>query len=857
MTTNSLQPEGGHDGAFSSLSASIEALNLVNQNTSVESAKSVFGSAGVLLATIRDLMVNQQDYVVLGFSCAGVCQALDRGLSGRRMEELSGSVLWAIEKLTTTVAAIQEQIVKQDQKNPALPSFHARNDKEMIAAWGRDFDRVLHIFNMELSINNHMVLLNIHRDVQAVQGGTDGRHQPIQASIPLGELPPPPPGACFGRDALIEKIVGLADTFNSIALIGAGGIGKTSVALAVLHHDRIQEQFGSNRRFVRCDNFPASRPNFLRRLSKVIGADMRDPEDLVSLRPFLSLTKMIIVLDNAESILDPQGTDGKEIYDAVEELSRFSNICLAITSRITTVPPNCETIEISMLSMEAAHDVFYRIYKYGKQSDLVNDILRQMDFHPLSVTLLATVAHQYKWDNGRLAKEWKQRQTGVLHTEHNDSLAATINLSLASPMFQGLGPDARRLLEVIAFFPQGVDENNLDWLFPTIPNINAIFDKFCILSLTYRSDGFVTMLAPLRDHLRPINPKRSSLLCAAKELYFTRLSVDVDPNTPTFGETRWIISEDVNLEHLLDVFTSIDKRSDSVWSACGDFIKHLYWHKPRQTILRSRIECLPDDHPSKPECLFRLSRLFNSMGNNLDQILFLLRVLEIRSKEGDQYRVAQTLLELSGANRMLGLREEGIRQVKEALKIMERVGRATDRAVCLNALAYSLHDDKQLDEARDAASRAIALSEKGQELETFRSHHILGAIYSSEGERKKAIHHYEVALGIASPFKWHTPMFWIHHSMANLFCDEGTFDDAQAHITQAKLHAADDTYCLGRAMEVQARILYRQKWLADAIPEAACAIETLERLGAVAGFDASRALQDIEPATESQAISGG
>ena len=46
-------------------------------------------------------MSNEQDYVDLGLSCGDVCQALNRGLNGRRMDELNKSVLGAIGQLTT------------------------------------------------------------------------------------------------------------------------------------------------------------------------------------------------------------------------------------------------------------------------------------------------------------------------------------------------------------------------------------------------------------------------------------------------------------------------------------------------------------------------------------------------------------------------------------------------------------------------------------------------------------------------------------------------------------------------------------------------------------------------------------
>ena len=363
-----------------------------------------------------------------------------------------------------------------------------------------------------------------------------------------------------------------------IALIGAGGIGKTSIALAALHDDRIKQHFGENRRFIRCDEFLATRNQFLRRLSKVIGSEIENPENLASLRQSLSL-KMLIVLDNAESILDPEGPSAREIYADVNELARSSNICLLITSRITTIPPDCETFDIPILSMEAARDAFHRIYRHGGRSSSIDDILEQLEFHLLSITLLATVAQQNRWSAKRLVAEWTERRTAVLDAKHSGSLAGTIELSLASPTFQELGPDAREFLEVVAFFPQGINEENIHWQYPTISSASKMLDEFCVLSLTYRNDGFVTMLAPLRDHLRPKEPASSLLLGTTKECYFARLSGNVHPGKPGFEEARWITSEDVNVEHLLDIFTTIDGNSEIVWNACSRFMAQLYLHK--------------------------------------------------------------------------------------------------------------------------------------------------------------------------------------------------------------------------------------------------------------------------------------
>ena len=335
------------------------------------------------------------------------------------------------------------------------------------------------------------------------------------------------------------------------------------------------------------------------------------------------------------------------------------------------------------------------------------------------------------------------------------------------------------------------------------------------------------MLAPLRDYLYPHDPKFSSLLSSTKTNYFTRLSRIVGPTQPGFKETQWIKSEDVNVEHLLDAPASIDTNSGDIWKACVHFLQHLVWFKARETVLRSKIEDLPDYHPSKIRGLFELSRLFNLLGNHTGRKRILTRTLTLARGRGDDFQVALTLSHLSDANRWLGLFKEGIQW-----EIHKRRGDISGQADCSSSLARLLTADNQLDAAEDVASRTVDLAlEGGDRYVLCLSHRTLSRIYISKKKKEKAVHHLKAALEIASSFDWKDELFWIHHALARLFLAEGEFNDAQVHIERAKQCAAETAYTLGRAMETQARIWRRQHRLEDAKSEASSALGIFEKLG--------------------------
>jgi Cdc6-like AAA superfamily ATPase len=94
---------------------------------------------------------------------------------------------------------------------------------------------------------------------------------------------PSEPKIFHGREAELSDILRhFSLSTPRIAILGAGGIGKTSLARAVVHHAEIAANYKQHRYFVACDSAPKNIT-----LAAVIGAHL-------GLKPAKDLTPSVI-----------------------------------------------------------------------------------------------------------------------------------------------------------------------------------------------------------------------------------------------------------------------------------------------------------------------------------------------------------------------------------------------------------------------------------------------------------------------------------------------------------------------------------------------------------------------------------
>ena len=286
------------------------------------------------------------------------------------------------------------------------------------------------------------------------------------------------------------------DHLSPLTLSGPVGIGKTAIALTLLHHDRAKARFGGNRHFMRCDNLENSLISFLERLCDAVGLPPVGNSEALRLR-IAHLDPFLLALDGVERILDPLAAESKEIATTMEEISQLENACLLATSRMAIDIPGFQITEVSILPRDKARDVFYALCPLSR-SPAIDDLVTTLDFHPLSIALLAGAVCEKGWDEPRLLREWDDGQTDALKLDGNQSLAAVIESALASPTIRKLGPPAQETLEALAAYPAGVDETRVGRMFPAIAGVEEAVDTLCRFYLVERHDGSVRLLSPFR-----------------------------------------------------------------------------------------------------------------------------------------------------------------------------------------------------------------------------------------------------------------------------------------------------------------------------------------------------------------------
>jgi predicted ATPase len=110
----------------------------------------------------------------------------------------------------------------------------------------------------------------------------------------------------YGRDELVAELTNLVINDEHVALIGPGGMGKSSLAKAILNEPLVTDKFAEQRFFVTYDGLDPSTITFevfITRVAGVLGLELasRGADPLRQICTFLRYTTALIILDNAET----------------------------------------------------------------------------------------------------------------------------------------------------------------------------------------------------------------------------------------------------------------------------------------------------------------------------------------------------------------------------------------------------------------------------------------------------------------------------------------------------------------------------------------------------------------------------
>ncbi|KAJ7327432.1 P-loop containing nucleoside triphosphate hydrolase protein, partial [Mycena albidolilacea] len=332
---------------------------------------------------------------------------------------------------------------------------------------------------------------------------------------------PSKPKIFYGRQSEVEIIMKMLNQESPrIAILGGGGMGKTSLAKAILHYPQTLEKF-QHRFFVSAEAATTSIE-----LAALIGLH-------VGLNPGTNLTRPVVqylsqkpycllILDNLETVWEPVQSRGG-IEEFLSLLTEVKHLALLITMRGAERPGKVHwthpfLLPLQPLSAEAAQQTFMDITDNGYIKEDMEQILQFTDNIPLAVDLIAHLS-DYEGISNVLAR-WQTERTSLLSLgyDRKSNVDVSISLSLSSPRITS---ESKELLSLLSILPDGVSDSELVQYKIPIHNILSCKTALLATSLAYQDGNRrLRSLMPLREHVQKFLPPSLALVqCLRKWFY--------------------------------------------------------------------------------------------------------------------------------------------------------------------------------------------------------------------------------------------------------------------------------------------------------------------------------------------------
>ncbi|KAJ7801047.1 P-loop containing nucleoside triphosphate hydrolase protein, partial [Mycena olivaceomarginata] len=325
---------------------------------------------------------------------------------------------------------------------------------------------------------------------------------------------PSEPKIFHGRDSELSDILQL---FNQgtprIAILGSGGMGKTSLARAVIHHAQIKTRYQQHCFFVACDSASSTVE-----LAALIGANigLKPGRDLSQpvVQHFSSSPSSLLVLDNLETLWEPMECRS-DIEEFLSLLADIEHLALMITMRGAERPGKMQWTRpflqpLKPLDQDAALKTFIDIADENHNLDEVDKVLALTDNMPLAVNLIAHLVDSEGCPN--VLARWEREKISVISvgTDKKANLEISISLSLSSPR---LNRHSRDLLSLLSMLPDGLSDVEL--VQSKLPIRNVLGCKAALIgtALAY-SNGQKRLkaLVPIREYMNKIQPPSENLI---------------------------------------------------------------------------------------------------------------------------------------------------------------------------------------------------------------------------------------------------------------------------------------------------------------------------------------------------------